>query len=81
MVVRVSSKGQLVIPKEIREALGIRPGTEVHVEVVGRKIVLEPIDSHTPVEALYGRYAAADLLSDLEAEHQTELQRDETLRP
>lgn len=81
MVVKVSSKGQLVIPKEIREALGVRPGTEMHVEVAGRKIVLEPIESFTPVEALYGKYAETDLLSDLETEHREEVQRDETLHP
>ena len=43
---------------------------EVHVELVGRKIVLEPIDSLTPAEALYSKYADTDLLSDLETEHQ-----------
>ena len=80
MLAKVTSKGQLVIPKRIRDRLGITPGTEVHIEVVGDKILLEPINPQSPVEALYGRYAGTDLLSDLEAEHHEELRADETLR-
>lgn len=30
---KVSGKGQITIPKEIRDALGIRPGSEVEIEV------------------------------------------------
>lgn len=80
MLGKVTSKGQLVIPKRIRDRLGIAPGTEVHIEVVGDKILLEPITPQFPVEALYGRYPGTDLLSDLEAEHYEELRADETLR-
>jgi len=77
---KVTSKGQLVIPKRIRDRLGIAPGTEVHIEVVGDKILLEPIKVRSPLEALYGRFAGTDLLSDLEAEHKEELRADETRR-
>lgn len=45
MKVKTSSKGQVVIPKEIREALGIKPGSVLKVYVEGRKIVLEPAQS------------------------------------
>ncbi len=79
MVIKVSSKGQLVIPKPIRKALGIQPGTEIHIEVVGRKIILEPIEARPPIEALYGKYSKSDLLSEFEAEHRAELARDEAL--
>jgi len=37
----VSSKGQMVIPASIREALGIEPGTRVAVRVEGSKVILE----------------------------------------
>jgi antitoxin PrlF len=30
---RITSKGQVTIPIEIRERLGLHPGTEVHFEV------------------------------------------------
>jgi len=38
----VSSKGQMVIPAVIREALGIEPGTRVVVRQEGRRVILEP---------------------------------------
>jgi len=79
MLVRISSKGQLVIPKTIRRALGLRPGTELHIELVGRKIILEPVESLSPIDALYGKYPDADFLTDLEIEHGEEL-RDEKVR-
>lgn len=34
---RSSSKGQMVIPKSVREALGIRSGTELDVELLPGK--------------------------------------------
>jgi len=34
---RSSSKGQMVIPKPVREALGIRSGTELEVELLPGK--------------------------------------------
>ena len=40
--VKTSSKGQIVIPKEIRDALGIKPGTVLSVHVEGGRIILEP---------------------------------------
>lgn len=77
MLVKLSSKGQLVIPKPIRRALGLRPGMELHIELVGRKIVLEPVEPLSPIDALYGRYPDADFLTDLEMEHRQELQDEE----
>ena len=39
----VSKKGQVVIPKEVREELNLTPGTVLEVQVEDRKIVLEPV--------------------------------------
>jgi AbrB family looped-hinge helix DNA binding protein len=39
---KISSKGQLVLPKAVREAHGLVPGSEVEVESVGETIVLKP---------------------------------------
>ena len=80
MVIKVSSKGQLVIPKPIRKALGIQAGTEIHIEVVGHKIILEPIQARPPIEFLYGKYPKTDFLTEFEAEHREELTTDEALR-
>lgn len=38
---RVTTKGQVTIPKEIRDALGIRPGDEVDFERVGSEYRLQ----------------------------------------
>jgi AbrB family looped-hinge helix DNA binding protein len=41
-IVKVSAKGQLVIPKPMREAVGLVEGTKCRVDRVGNKIVLRP---------------------------------------
>ncbi len=57
--IKLSSKGQLVIPNEIRKAQRLLPGTEFLVSLVGKEIRL------TPVPSFPGRTAreAAGLLS------------------
>ena len=72
MSARLSSKGQLVIPKAIRQALGLRTGTQFRIRFDQGKIILEPLTT-SPVEALYGKYADADFLAELEAEHRQEI--------
>lgn len=39
----VSSKGQLIIPKEIRDKLGIKPKQKVLFRVVKGHAVIEPL--------------------------------------
>jgi AbrB family looped-hinge helix DNA binding protein len=39
---RISSKGQLVLPKAVRDEYGLGPGSEVDIEGVGETIVLRP---------------------------------------
>ena len=79
MSTTLSTKGQLVIPKAIRQALGLRAGAQFHVRVVKDKIILEPLTA-SPIDALYGRYAGADFLADLEAEHRQEIEDDAATR-
>ncbi len=38
----VSTKGQLVIPADIRKALGIEPGTRIAIRQAGPEVVLKP---------------------------------------
>ena len=40
--VRISTKGQVVIPKEVREKLGLKPGDRVKIEAVeGRRAIIQ----------------------------------------
>lgn len=73
MLVRLSTKGQLVVPKEIRTALGLQAGAQLRAQIEGRKIVLEPVEALASADRLYGKYAGDDLLADLETEHKQEL--------
>lgn len=43
-MVTVDSKGRIVLPQELRECLGIKPGTEVNVHEEDGKAVVEPED-------------------------------------
>ncbi len=47
-IARLSSKGQVVIPKGIREALKLEPGTPLAVDVSRGMIIMKPIRS--PIE-------------------------------
>ena len=37
----LSEKGQVVIPKNIREYLGLKPGSEIVFEIRGREVILK----------------------------------------
>jgi len=39
---KVDGKGRIVLPKRVRDRLGIEPGTEVEVREEGGKAVVEP---------------------------------------
>lgn len=42
-ITTVSTKGQFVIPAQMRESLGIKPGTRIAVTQEESRIVLEPV--------------------------------------
>ena len=52
-VVTVSPKYQVVIPKHVREALGIRPGQKVEAFAVGNRVELVPVE---PIQTFRGKY-------------------------
>gem|GEM_PF-352272 len=39
---RLGPKGQIVLPKDIREMLGVKPGSEVILEVTGDEVKIKP---------------------------------------
>lgn len=48
---RLSSKGQVIIPKAVRDAHGWRPGIELEVEDRGDVVVLRPANPFPPTKA------------------------------
>jgi AbrB family looped-hinge helix DNA binding protein len=52
---RISSKGQITVPREIREQLGLNPGTVVEFELrEGRAVLRKGSRGQHPVDAVYG---------------------------
>jgi len=58
MTQRVGPKGQVVIPKPIRDELGIRPGDEVVCTLEGRSVRVVPASS---LQDLRGTFRAIPL--------------------
>jgi AbrB family looped-hinge helix DNA binding protein len=77
---RLTSKGQVVIPKPVREELRWASGTQLAVEVMGDGTVrLTPLKAEDSIDILYGclRDLPGDPVADLEAEHRAEIEADE----
>jgi AbrB family looped-hinge helix DNA binding protein len=77
---RLTSKGQVVIPKPVREQLRWASGTPLAVEVMGDGAVrLTPLAAENPIDILYGclKGLPRDPLAELEAEHRAEIESDE----
>jgi AbrB family looped-hinge helix DNA binding protein len=80
LATRLTSKGQVVIPKPIREQLRWSSGTELAVEIMDDGTVcLTPLEAGNPIDILYGclKNLPRDPLAELEAEYQAEIEADE----
>ncbi len=77
MFVKLSSKGQVVIPRDVRDALGLKKGTRLQLTVRDGAVILQRADAVSPLGAVYGRYAGENLLEALEQEHRQEVAADE----
>ncbi len=72
MTHRVGQKGQVVIPKGLRDELGIEPGDEVSFWLHDDHVALRPV-GHMP---LRGRFAHLDLVTELERERRADRARE-----
>jgi AbrB family looped-hinge helix DNA binding protein len=61
-ITTVSTKGQFVIPSEMRSSLGIEPGTRIAVTQDGSRIVLETV-SEELVDKTRGMFSGKPSLS------------------
>ncbi len=65
--VTVSEKGQLVIPAELREELGITKGTRLAVSREEGRLILQPITAKF-IRGLRGKFKGSKALSFLMSE-------------
>jgi AbrB family looped-hinge helix DNA binding protein len=87
MTYKVGPKGQVVIPKRIRDRVGIGPGDRVMVDedhgaVRIRKTLTDSAERRAILAGLCGalRDGGHDLLTELEADHRREVEADQRER-
>jgi AbrB family looped-hinge helix DNA binding protein len=51
---RITSKGQITVPHEIRRALGVRPGDKLLFEKDGSGVRVRPVRTKSPFEKYRG---------------------------
>ena len=80
-VVQLSPKGQVLIPKAIREKYGVKPGSNVHILEEPDSIIIKPA-LEDQIAAAYG-FLEGDyfLTEDLIKEHREELKNERPHSP
>ena len=79
-VTRLTSKGQVIIPKPVRERLSWRAGTALEVQVMPDGTARLTAQGDDPIERALGFLDEGDPLAALEAEHRAEVEADERRR-
>jgi AbrB family looped-hinge helix DNA binding protein len=51
---RITSKGQITVPRDIRRALGVRPGDRLLFEGDGDEVRVRPVRTKSPFEKYRG---------------------------
>jgi len=77
-IMKVSEKGWVVIPKELRKKYGIRPGSKVSFVDLGGSVVLVPIPED-PIEAFRGIWKddGSSWTEEIVEEHRRDREREE----
>ena len=75
----ISSKGQIAIPKAVRERLNLKVGTEISIDVQGEALIVKRLVRNFPDwRTMQGMVRGGESLTQaLEAEHRDELARDD----
>ncbi len=51
---RITTKGQVTVPKGIRQQFGLSPGVEVKFVPKGNHVILEKMTNQHPIDNIYG---------------------------
>ncbi|HXP99541.1 MAG TPA: AbrB/MazE/SpoVT family DNA-binding domain-containing protein [Solirubrobacteraceae bacterium] len=62
MTHRVGAKGQVVIPKELREQTGLRPGADVEFEFDGQRLSIRAAHGRPRLGGRFARSGMAERL-------------------
>ena len=75
----ISSKGQIAIPKAVRQRLNLKAGTEISIDVQGEALVMKRLVRNFPDwRTMQGMVRGGESLTQaLKAEHRDELARDD----
>lgn len=60
----VTSKGQITIPKRVRDALGIRAGTEIDFDVEGDSVRMRKADNRQAIDRWRGALDLGEPVDD-----------------
>ncbi len=69
---KISSKGQIVLPKLIRDKLNIKTGTYFDIRLENDLIILHP-KKKKPIDNLFGKFSGESILDELEKDHSDEI--------
>ena len=76
-ITKISAKGWIVIPSELRRRYGLKPGDKMHVRDEHGRITLIPVLSD-PIHELKGIFKGGPSLSaEVVAEHRREVEHDQ----
>jgi len=69
---KIGPKGQVVIPKDIRQHMGVEPGSEVIFEVREKEVVMEPSRAPADIVNEYVSIVTSKLKSRIQLDQITE---------
>lgn len=73
MTTTLDKYGRILIPKRLRELLGITPNTQLVITEEGNKIIIEPVSEENPYEEKEGMLV---FVGELEVEYESLVERE-----